>query len=85
MGNEEKNHPSSIMANAFGKDRVVDFRENLSYANPNDYAMIHGCGGKTTRLQLYGRMRHLRLYQGQGRQLCDGQLRAADFRCASSV
>ncbi len=46
MGNEEKNHPSSIMANAFGKDRVVDFRENLSYANPNDYAMIHGCGGK---------------------------------------
>ena len=28
---------------------------------------------------------HLRLYQGQGRQLCDGQLRAADFRCASSV
>ena len=27
MGNEEKNHPSSIMANAFGKDRVVSFRK----------------------------------------------------------
>lgn len=43
---QEQTNVSPIIAKAFGKNKVVDFRDNLSFAYANDYAMIHGCGGK---------------------------------------
>lgn len=36
---------SKIIAKANGKDKVIDFRDNLSLANQEDYASIHGTGG----------------------------------------
>lgn len=36
---------SSIIAKANGKDKVIDFRDYLHLANPEDYAMMHGTGG----------------------------------------
>lgn len=37
---------SGIIAKANGKDKVIDFRDGLVLADLEDYAMIHGCGGK---------------------------------------
>lgn len=37
---------SAIIAKTNGKDKVVDFRDYLNLANPDDYAMMHGVGGK---------------------------------------
>lgn len=37
---------STIIAKANARDKVIDFRDNLSLANVEDYAMMHGIGGE---------------------------------------
>ena len=35
-----------IIAKTNGRNKVIDFRDGLVLAYPEDYAMIHGKGGK---------------------------------------
>lgn len=37
---------NTIIAKTNGKDKVIDFRDGLSLANLEDYAMMHGIGGE---------------------------------------
>ena len=37
---------NTIIAKTNGKDKVIDFRDCLNLANKDDYAMMHGIGGK---------------------------------------
>lgn len=37
---------NTIIAKTNGKDKVIDFRDCLNLANQDDYAMLHGIGGK---------------------------------------
>lgn len=37
---------NTIIAKANSKDKVIDFRDGLVLANQQDYAMMHGVGGK---------------------------------------
>ena len=39
---------NTIIAKTNGKDKVIDFRDCLNLANKDDYAMMHGIGGKST-------------------------------------
>lgn len=42
----ETNFISLKICKVNGKDKVIDFNSYLSEANVNDFAMVHGCGGK---------------------------------------
>ena len=39
------NQISDIICNVGGKNKFFDMRNALVLAHPEDYAMIHGCGG----------------------------------------
>lgn len=43
---QERQYPSSVIAVINGRDKVIDFRDNLNPASKLDYAMMHGEGGK---------------------------------------
>lgn len=43
----QANMISQKCAKVNGKDKVIDFTGNLSMANLEDFAMVHGCGGKS--------------------------------------
>lgn len=42
---EQSNYISPVIAKIDAKGRVLDFRDGLSLASSNDFAMIHGAGG----------------------------------------
>lgn len=42
----QENYISQKIYKINGKDKVIDFRSKLIMANLNDFANVHGCGGK---------------------------------------
>lgn len=42
----EQQYPSTVITVINGRDKVIDFRDNLNPASKMDYAMMHGEGGK---------------------------------------
>lgn len=47
--NAGSEYQNSVIAKINGRNKVIDFRHNLSLASPDDYAAMHGQGGKHGR------------------------------------